>query len=132
MKKIKLFFVLCSFSIFSFGSCEEGTLEAGIQDLPKCTDLTDDLIVLKKADNQEAIIDIYESEYKGLKDTVYLIKDKNVPTGYLKACNLPEEFKQEGLRIRFSGTVYISKDNDKMNLAWIPVELASIQQTISK
>lgn len=127
--------ILLPLIIFSFGfsSCQNEDVSAtqeGIQ-LKDCK-IAEGLIEYKKFENQESTIKKVDYDYNGLKTSFYHIGLVDVPTGYLGACNFPEDssndFKQDGLKIKFSGTVYVPKNVDLKNLNAVTVKLTKLEK----
>ena len=132
MKKFKWIFFACSFSLFTFGSCDNNDPEISDSELPKCTDLGDYMMEYKKIKNEEASIEIRISQNLESYDTTYLINYPKDPIRYFKGCNLPSEFRKDSLQIIFSGTAYIPKDHEKISVGLLPIELSNIQTNTSK
>ena len=133
MKISKFIFLLLTLFSFALSNCRNEQVNAtndGIQ-LKDC-DIPEGLLEYKKFENQESTIKKVDYDYNGIKGTFYHIGLLDVPTGYLGACNLPEDstnnFKQDGLKIRFSGTVYVPKDIDVMNMSSVPVKLTKLEK----
>ena len=130
MKIPKFIFLLLTLFSLALNNCRNEQVDAtndGIQ-LEDC-DIPKGLLEYKKFENQESTIKKLDYDYNGIKSTFYhigLLRD--VPTGYLAACNLPEDFKQDGLKIRFSGTVYVPKNVDLMNLTAVTVKLTKLEK----
>lgn len=78
----------------------------------------------------ETVIVQSETGYQETARPIFLIKYGKVPTGFLSACSLPEEFYQDGLKVRLSGTIYIHKRIDLMNTNSVPIELSGIKKVI--
>jgi hypothetical protein len=127
-----MFFFACSFSIFTFGSCDNNDPEISDSELPKCTDFGDYLMEYKKIKNEKAYIEIRISQNLESYDTTYLVNYSKDLYRYFDGCNLPSEFKKDSLQIIFSGTVYIPKDHEKVILGSLPIELSNIQINTSK
>lgn len=127
MKTLKWVFIACSFSLFSFGSCENNDPEISDSELPKCTGLGDYLTEYKKIKNQEASIRIRMFNNNGVIDTLYLIDYPKDLYRYFDGCNLPSEFMKDSLQVKFSGTVYIPKDHEKISVGSLPIQLSNIE-----
>jgi hypothetical protein len=78
----------------------------------------------------ESVIVQSETGYQETARPIFLIKYGKVPTGFLSACSLPEEFYQDGLKVKLSGTIYIHKNIESMNISSVPIELSSIKKVI--
>lgn len=132
LKSISL--TLLMFSL-GFSTCQNEQVDAANDEiqLSDCK-LPEGLIEYKKIENQESTIKKVEYDYNGKKSTIYHIGRLDVPTGYLSACNIPEDsakkYFQDGIKIKFSGTVYVPKDIDQMNLTSVPVKLTRLEKII--
>jgi hypothetical protein len=130
MKTLKSIFLAMILFSFGFSTCQNEELNAANDEiqLRECS-LPEGLIAYKEFENQESAIKKVDYEYNGTKNIFYhigLLRD--VPTGYLGACNLPEDFTQDGLKVKFSGTVYVPKEIDVMNLSSVPVKLTKLEK----
>jgi len=130
LKSIFLPFLLCS---LGFSTCQNERVNAENNEiqLTECS-LPEGLVEYKKFENQESTIRVLDYDYSGVKGTFYHIGLLDVPAGYLGPCNLPEDsakkYLQDGQKIRFSGTVYVPKDVDLMNLNSVPVKLTKLEK----
>jgi hypothetical protein len=109
-------------------SCKTKHIDTQKSDLPKCS-LTSESAFLNSMDkatiiNGKGSVEFHENE----AISAYYIKHPGVPTGYLAVCNLPDEFNADGVQVIFSGTVYISKFIDYININAVPFELTAIQR----
>ena len=133
MKIPKFIFLILTLFSFGLSNCRNEQVDAVTEGIElKDCDIPEGLLEYKKFENQESTIKKVDYDYNGIKGTFYHIGLLDVPTGYLGACNLPEDstnnFKQDGLKIRFSGTVYVPKNVDLMNLTAVTVKLTKLEK----
>jgi len=125
-------FIFLILTLFSFGlsNCRNEKVDGatGGIELKDC-DIPEGLLEYKKLENQESMINKVDYNHNGIMMTFYhigLVRD--IPTGYLGACDIPEDFKQDKLKIKFSGTVYVPKNIDVMNMSSVPVKLTKLEK----
>jgi hypothetical protein len=83
---------------------------------------------LKTVSNEEGTVEEYIiNPNNAAKIVTYVVKYSKVSTGYLAVCNLPDDYKQVGIRLKFSANVYQPKDMDLINLNAVPTEFISVQ-----
>lgn len=58
----------------------------------------------------------------------YLIEFPDAPAGHLAPCNLPSDLRADGLKITFSGDIYVPLNLETVNLNAVPVELSGVHK----
>lgn len=104
---------------------DQSELHPTLMDSIGCKETVAGFKVVELADNELAKIELYEFEHGQNVDTLYFIKfplSRN-----LVACNLPEKFKRDGLRVRFSGEIYNSESTHTQYRLWLPIILTEIE-----
>lgn len=132
MKAIRLALVMISSLIMSMSGCQKEVINDAAIKLENCDSLNQDLPILETVKDAETIITQYVRESPTGNQNYYFIRYPSVPTGYLGVCNLPDDFKQDGIRIRFSGKIYRIENIHLKNMTSIPAELTSIRKISSK
>lgn len=130
MKPIKLILVVTSVLLISMSECQKEDINNASTSLPACNPWG--LSILKNVKDAEATVSQYVRQDPNGNQIYYLIKYPSVPTGYLGVCNLPESFKHDGIRIRFSGKIYAIEGVELKNLNSIPAELTEIEDISGK
>ena len=123
LKTLFKYLVLFSFTI----SCKSVSINTALSDLQGCVTGIENLTLHSTITNARASIQMYESELAGNKTTNFLIKYLDVPTGFLSPCELPDEFKKDGISIEFSGRAYVPKNINNANMNSIPLKLTQIK-----
>ena len=96
-------------------------------DTPNCRDAVRAMKLIEIANGEIGKVERYlhRRNQSTDKDTLYFIK---FPTHRnLLACNMPEEFKQDSLQVRFSGTIYDFKKQPGPYTLWAPLVLTNIE-----
>lgn len=130
MRTINLMLAVAFSSVLSMSQCQNVEVKSASTNLEKC-DLSTKYDVLKTVENGEGTVEEYIINSNGNKDVTYVVKYPNAPTGYLAVCNLPQDLKQVGVRLKFSGTIYKLKNMELLNLNAVPTEFTNVTNVSS-
>jgi hypothetical protein len=121
LRSIRIVTLLLSISMVQ---CQKAALRTNLVSVTRCAPehyTKDKSFVNATAD----VVDI-QVETQGKARSAYYLKSFSVSTKYLYACNLPEQVKRHGLRVKISGhTLTYPKIGLSNREAW-PCELTSL------
>ncbi len=113
--------------LLTSSACEKDGPEKEPADIPSDIRLTCNW---RDGSSVDSIFTDYITEIKQIGDGAFIMRAtgiRKVFTGYLGACNLPEEAKLDGLAIKVSGYLVTYPDINKEDIAANPFEITTYQ-----
>lgn len=87
-----------------------------------------DLKAFKEVSRAEAKIVGFRSNPSNPDFEACIMEFPEAPTGYVNPFNLPGELGEDGIKIRFSGQIYVPSNLNLGQIPFVPIELSSVKK----